>query len=1047
MPGASSADNKAFKFTYLTFADLARWQQSMPVRSIQINDNVASRGGWVYLSKLPNLQYITYTGEKTESMDSLFRAVSGLPVRYVSVMPNYNGSPIKTTLVIPGSIKNLTKLVRLILNGVGLDLEKSLGAVAEIRSLRELLLTIEGNQVGGGNQFKQVARVPDALGQLTQLTKLQLSTLGKAMANAPIIGRLTGLQSLLINGYGGNEPVVKTEQQAFGKALLALTNLREVALPADWLDAAFRPDWTQLQNLTLNTFGEKKALSFNLGPLPSLEKLILQNVTLVGDLCASTKLVHLTLGGANVKQFPACIGQLKNLQTLSISTSILQTVSPSIGELSSLTALYLSGKGIDSLPDVFGKLTQLKTLVVSNSQLVALPPSVGQLRQLTNLNLANNKLTQLPETLDKLNQLLTLNVSDNQLTSLPERLGSLTGLQVLMAANNQLEQLPATIGNLSKLNLLSLNKNALRTLPVSIGSLDSLKDLSVDNNKLTTLPPTIGNLRSLRSLWVNNNQLTELPESMGKLSALRSLQVSNNPLVALPTTIGSLTALTSLSFNKTKIKLLPPGIGQLRRLESLWISESELLTLPSEIGNCHELRTIILHQNPLIGLPESMGRLQKLTNLSISGPRNVLSKLMNLPDSLRFCTALTMLEVSNFPNLSANEALVNLLKLPALTQLTISQTPLSLLPTTGWKESKINRLQLHSNGLTELPPALLDAPNLKAVSLFGNPLPRSLATSFESVEQLRVGMAEAGWVSLDNPPKTSWPIAQAYMQSAARKGWMRDWASIAADLDKALAYAPDTAVALVYAHRAEVALGQKQYEKAIADFDKALANWPLLRVSLPQFGRVSVETSKKIGQAVWWMRKGMAQRGLGQVDVSLSSINQAISLFSMVQDSSMERAVSPTEAQLFTEQGNTLVLKSRFIEADSAYSRAMKAYEALPYPELNSQLTLVELGIVTGQYDRARKALDRIPAYWQRDDIGILFTYLANALKVAEGKITGPEAIQSLQKNIASSSGRIMNWRFDLFDSWLNRTTLPAEKRDALRELTKMAKERQLKMD
>ena len=179
------------------------------------------------------------------------------------------------------------------------------------------------------------------------------------------------------------------------------------------------------------------------------------------------------------------------------------------------TKLDLSSKGLAELPPEIGQLTQLESLSVSNNQLTSLPPEIGQLTQLTKLDAHGNKLTSLPKDIGQLTKLADLEVRSNKLTSLPKDIGQLTELADLAVHHNLLASLPPKIGQLTKLHSLMVCGNQLATLLPEIGQLTKLKSLWLGfaslRNPLATLPPELGQLKSLKTLKLENLNLTDPP--------------------------------------------------------------------------------------------------------------------------------------------------------------------------------------------------------------------------------------------------------------------------------------------------------------------------------------------------------------------------------------------------------------------------------------------------------------------------------------------------------------------------------------------------------
>ena len=96
---------------------------------------------------------------------------------------------------------------------------------------------------------------------------------------------------------------------------------------------------------------------------------------------------------------------------------------------------------ITRLPPEIGQLQQLQVLSLVGNQLTALPAAIGQLQQLRELYLNDNQLTALPAAIGQLQQLQKLFLSDNQLTTLPDEITRLRQLEWLYIENNPKLQL------------------------------------------------------------------------------------------------------------------------------------------------------------------------------------------------------------------------------------------------------------------------------------------------------------------------------------------------------------------------------------------------------------------------------------------------------------------------------------------------------------------------------------------------------------------------------------------------------------------------------
>jgi hypothetical protein len=338
-------------------------------------------------------------------------------------------------------------------------------------------------------------------------------------------------------------------------------------------------------------------------------------------------LIHLELNNSALRVFPSVIGQLINLNYLSIAGSF-DTIPSSIGNLHLLNCLRISGT-FDSLPASIGNLQQLQHLHIE-SNLQHLPVALSQLQRLNKLAI-RGVFKEVPTSIGQLQQLKYLHLN-GLFTAIPTTISRLQQLNFLNL-QGEFEEIPSSIGQLQQLSYLELQGN-FSTLPEEIGQLQALKELYI-LGALQTVPTAIGELGQLQTL-VMEGQFRSLPESIGALQNLQELSVFGQ-LESIPGAIGALRNLKKLDIGGL-FSRLPNSIGELQNLTELFVF-GKLETLPSSIGELTKLK-ILKIEGELDTIPSTIGQLQNLKELTVFG------QLPQFPQAIRQLSEIKELRIS-----------------------------------------------------------------------------------------------------------------------------------------------------------------------------------------------------------------------------------------------------------------------------------------------------------------------------------------------------------------------------------------------------------------
>ncbi|CAI7758299.1 unnamed protein product, partial [Closterium sp. NIES-54] len=302
-------------------------------------------------------------------------------------------------------------------------------SIFNLTSLRLLNLAINPNLTGS---------FPDALGNLLQLTTLDVHGCGLSGSIPSTIGRLTNLSYFLVN-----------------------QNRLSGSLPAQ------------------------------IGTLPRLYMLDVMENQLEGALPkfeGANELNHLHMSNNLFTSVPAEISRLPKLLHLLMDSNRLTHNFPLAFNNTNLTVIYWSN---NILPGPFPStwfFPRLKDFLFSNCSLPKQPlPSFPISRNLSNLDLSTNSFTgSIPGSLFWQHpNLVNLNLANNDLnSSFPPAIANAANLQSVFLSGNQLSGPLPDLSSLPSIVSLSLFDNSLSSLPPALLAKSNNVTLQLFNNDL-----------------------------------------------------------------------------------------------------------------------------------------------------------------------------------------------------------------------------------------------------------------------------------------------------------------------------------------------------------------------------------------------------------------------------------------------------------------------------------------------------------------------------------------------------------------------------------
>ncbi len=217
------------------------------------------------------------------------------------------------------------------------------------------------------------------------------------------------------------------------------------------------------------------------------------------------KLVKLILP-INGDKIPKPIFSLKKLEYLAIkgdfNRSRLKYIPESIGNLKNLKSLHISNTIIDTFPESIWKLENLENLTIQSKKLTSIPKLIGNLKNLQSLSIHAHKMDTIPESIFSLKKLKYLCIGSLKIEKISEKIGDLINLEDLHITVSKSGTIPKAIFNMISLKSLSIRGSSMDTLPSSICNLKNLKYLLVQR-KLQLIPDCIYKLENLEEVHLN----------------------------------------------------------------------------------------------------------------------------------------------------------------------------------------------------------------------------------------------------------------------------------------------------------------------------------------------------------------------------------------------------------------------------------------------------------------------------------------------------------------------------------------------------------------
>uniref|UniRef100_A0A0A9YM46 Leucine-rich repeat-containing protein 57 n=2 Tax=Lygus hesperus TaxID=30085 RepID=A0A0A9YM46_LYGHE len=233
------------------------------------------------------------------------------------------------------------------------------------------------------------------------------------------------------------------------------------------------------QNMSQTKMGPKKIAKKLMQPNQTMG-----NAALKKHVATAEKTGVLNLSRSKLDEFPEEVMRLKgNLRSLDLAYNKFSSLTPAIGDFSSMKSLVLDHNSLSSLPQEIGKLIKLETLSVVGNKLKTLPNSLENCGNLKQVQLQNNQLKEFPVMLCGLKHLDLLDLSTNQVTSIPKEASRLHVTE-LNLNQNRLDDIAPEIARAPRLKTLRVQENCLTIsgIPTAILTDSCVSTLAVEGN-------------------------------------------------------------------------------------------------------------------------------------------------------------------------------------------------------------------------------------------------------------------------------------------------------------------------------------------------------------------------------------------------------------------------------------------------------------------------------------------------------------------------------------------------------------------------------------
>ncbi len=266
------------------------------------------------------------------------------------------------------------------------------------------------------------------------------------------------------------------------------------------------------------------------------------------------KVKYLDLRAKGITEIPELIDTFINLQLLDVSENYLESIDYSTFRLAQLRVLDLSNNpGIDmmNIAGIGKALPNLESLNISNSSIQFLSPEVANLKTLIELDVSNNSLRYIPDEVGRMKFLKRVDAHNNQIGQSVwlEEAWNLEELD--LSGNDKLSLHDVGIAVLFHKKLIKLGVSLDRTLKQGLPDVFedlNVRELMIRNGSVYTWNGRLSRNKNIRKLTFEDCTVSEGKLFFGWLNRMTNIEVLEFANMKVPSSLNTLESIKELRF-------------------------------------------------------------------------------------------------------------------------------------------------------------------------------------------------------------------------------------------------------------------------------------------------------------------------------------------------------------------------------------------------------------------------------------------------------------------------------------------------------------------